>query len=144
MSITNNRQFHHSLMEARNMLMAIPLQRIALLRRRRASRSNSGAAYQSASRSKKTSEALVGQTLTRATSVVLSVPYPLSGVGESEGDYMGYIRMSRDIFAELLLRVTPRISKSNRQVYTILLPSRILQLQKLLFHCAAGYGRCGL
>ena len=36
---------------------------------------------------------------------------------ESEGNCIGYIRMSRDMFAELLLRVTPLISKSNRQVY---------------------------
>ena len=38
---------------------------------------------------------------------------------ESEGDYMSYIRMDRNMFAELVLRVTPRITKSNRQVHAI-------------------------
>ena len=33
---------------------------------------------------------------------------------ECEDDFIGYIRMNRNMFAELLLRVTPRITKSNR------------------------------
>ena len=35
---------------------------------------------------------------------------------ESEGDYMNYMRMSRNMFAELLIQVAPRITKSSRQV----------------------------
>ena len=35
---------------------------------------------------------------------------------EFEGDYMSYIRMSSNMFAELLFRVGPRITKSRRQV----------------------------
>ena len=35
---------------------------------------------------------------------------------EFDGDYLSYIRMSSNMFAELLLRVGPRITKSHRQV----------------------------
>jgi len=35
---------------------------------------------------------------------------------ESRGDYVGYIRMDPNLFAELLLRVTPRITKGPRCV----------------------------
>ena len=37
---------------------------------------------------------------------------------ESQGDYMSYIRMDPNLFAELLLRVTPRITKGPRYAPT--------------------------
>ena len=40
---------------------------------------------------------------------------------ESQGDYVGYIRMDRDLFVELLDRVTPRITKGPRLVLPVLL-----------------------
>lgn len=39
---------------------------------------------------------------------------------ESRGDYVGYIRMDPELFAELLLRVTPRITKGPRCVSSFL------------------------
>ena len=33
---------------------------------------------------------------------------------ESEGDYMGYIRMDRTLFGEILQRVAPRITRGQR------------------------------
>jgi hypothetical protein len=33
---------------------------------------------------------------------------------ESRGDFVGYLRVNPDLFAELLLRVTPRITKGPR------------------------------
>ena len=38
---------------------------------------------------------------------------------ESGGDYMGYIRMDRNLFSELLLRVTPRITKGPWYVFSM-------------------------
>ena len=33
---------------------------------------------------------------------------------ESRGDYLSYVRMDRNMFAELLYRIAPRITKSER------------------------------
>ena len=52
---------------------------------------------------------------------------------ESEADYMNYMRMSRDMFAELLLQVAPRITKSNRQVQLL---SAVLK-----YNCTVQYKR---
>ena len=50
---------------------------------------------------------------------------------ESRGDYVSYIRMDPNCFAELLLRVTPRITKGPRYVYSFHL-SRVTLM--LFFH----------
>ena len=31
-----------------------------------------------------------------------------------QGDYQGYLRLDRNLFAEVLMRVAPRITKSDR------------------------------
>ena len=43
---------------------------------------------------------------------------------ESRGDYIGYIRMNPNMFAELLLRVAPRITKGPRCVFFLFSVSR--------------------
>ena len=93
-------EFHYSLLEAYHILMAIPLFIRARQGRRRPARCWCVKLWIER-------RLLFGQYHIRFQELER----------ESEGDCIGYIRISRDMFAELLLRVTPLTSKSNRQVY---------------------------
>ena len=115
--------FHYSLLEAYHILMAIPQQRIALLRRRLRDEEEHHAAILALlirtrqDRRRPARRWWIKSWIERRQLFGQCYTLFQELERESKGNYMGYIRMRHDIIADLLLRVIPRISKSNRQLY---------------------------